>query len=223
MKLVGDNIDFSGIYYIINVITKKIYVGSAVSFRNRFKSHKSLLNRNLHYNKKLQNSWNKYGCECFEFRIIEIVDNKASLIEREQYHIDLNEATKKGYNVSPFAGSTLGVPCKEETKKLFREKSGEKAYWYGKGFTDEHRQNIARRGERNHYFGKHLSKEHKCKIGLAQQGEKGNNAKLTETDVIEIRLKYKTGLYTHQHLADEYGVGRKAITKIINRQRWKHI
>lgn len=36
------------------------------------------------------------------------------------------------------------------------------------------------------------------------------------------REKYTTGKYTHQMLADEYGVSRTTATLIIQNKRWKN-
>lgn len=38
----------SGIYKILNKVTEKFYIGSAVNFRARWTAHKSALNRNDH-------------------------------------------------------------------------------------------------------------------------------------------------------------------------------
>lgn len=54
------------------------------------------------------------------------------------------------------------------------------------------------------------------------RGEDSGAAKITAEDVIAIRRLANTGIY-HRELADMFGIGRKAITKIVNRQRWKHI
>ena len=45
---------------------------------------------------------------------------------------------------------------------------------------------------------------------------RNGNVKLTDEEVIEIRKKYKTGEYTQQRLADEYGVHRSNIGRIVN-------
>lgn len=217
----------SGVYVIINTLTTKKYVGSAAHFQKRFNQHKSLLKRNIHPNIKLQRSWNKHGESAFEFSIVEFVENIKDLLLREQFHIDQFKATKNGnYNINPVAGSSLGRKTKESTKKLISSKlSGNNGYWYGKTFSDEHRKKVgdAERGTKHHYWGKHLSEEHRKKIGFAHQGEKCSNSKIKECDVLEIRSDYSKGNITQQQLADKYGIGRKAITKIINRQRWKHI
>ena len=61
----------SGIYGIFNLINGKVYVGKASNINSRFRSHKSLLNKGVHYNAYLQHSWNKYGKSNFKFDIIE--------------------------------------------------------------------------------------------------------------------------------------------------------
>ena len=55
--------------------------------------------------------------------------------------------------------------------------------------------------------------------GRTAKGEKNANAKLTETDVLEIR--HLTGSYTD--IAREFGVSRPTVTRAIKRETWKHI
>lgn len=55
------------------------------------------------------------------------------------------------------------------------------------------------------------------------KGEQNNFAKLTETQVREIREKYAEGVVTQQKLGDEYGVCQAAIWQIITRKVWKHV
>ncbi|MFS1292022.1 NUMOD4 domain-containing protein [Pseudomonas piscis] len=54
------------------------------------------------------------------------------------------------------------------------------------------------------------------------RGEAISSAVLTEASVVEIRAMAASGHY-HKDIAEIFGVGRKAITKIVNRQRWKHV
>ena len=56
----------------------------------------------------------------------------------------------------------------------------------------------------------------------AARGEAAGNVTLTDAQVIEIRQMAASG-YLHREIAEIFGVGRKNITKIVNRQRWKHI
>lgn len=62
----------------------------------------------------------------------------------------------------------------------------------------------------------------KNKLRINKNGEDHFNSKLNVKKVIEIRLKYKTGLFTLLDLANEYGVGFKNISKIVNNKTWKH-
>ena len=66
----------SGIYIILNKINNKYQVGSSVKLNNRNGQHWSLLRCNKHGNPKLQNAWNKYGEENFEFHVVELVNKK---------------------------------------------------------------------------------------------------------------------------------------------------
>lgn len=161
MKIDDSVKDISGIYKIVNKINGKYYIGSAKNFRVRYRCHKSLLNRNKHYSKHLQNSWNKHGSENFEFIVLEYVDLD-KYIEREQYWIDFYQATNDefGYNLAKFAGSQLGYRHTEETKlKLKRSSSGRSP-------TPETREKL-----RLALIGKPRPEEVKLKIGKSNKGK----------------------------------------------------
>ena len=51
----------------------------------------------------------------------------------------------------------------------------------------------------------------------------GNNCKLTEAEVIEIRRVYALGKYSCRQIADAVGVETTAVNRIVNRRTWKHI
>lgn len=54
-------------------------------------------------------------------------------------------------------------------------------------------------------------------------GEKSPNSKLVESDVLNIRSAYRTGLITQRELGDYYNVDNTTICDIINRRTWTHI
>lgn len=54
-------------------------------------------------------------------------------------------------------------------------------------------------------------------------GEKNPNSKLTESEVQEIRKIYKSGSVTMIQLAEKFGVSRRSISAIVNKDRWKHL
>lgn len=109
----------SAIYSITNRVNGKVYVGSAVSLGRRWRHHRSSLRRNLNRSIYLQAAWNKYGEEAFDFNVIEYVDEAARLIEREQYWIDFLRSAVRGfgYNISPTAGSTLGIKLTDDARR----------------------------------------------------------------------------------------------------------
>jgi group I intron endonuclease len=62
----------SGVYQIRNIINNKRYIGSSArGIYNRWKLHKSTLNRKIHHSILLQRAWDKYGKENFIFEILE--------------------------------------------------------------------------------------------------------------------------------------------------------
>lgn len=98
------------IYKIVNTYNNKLYVGSCIGQYLRKGQHWHKLRKGIHDNSHLQSAWNKYGEDSFIFEVLEHVDNVNSLIEREQYWIDLLDVCNrsKGYNKAPKAGSNLG-------------------------------------------------------------------------------------------------------------------
>jgi len=55
------------------------------------------------------------------------------------------------------------------------------------------------------------------------RGERGGNHVLTEEQVRSIRREYVPGQIRMKDIAIRYGVGWKAIQKIIQRTRWGHL
>lgn len=130
-----------GIYAITNNVSKRVYVGSAISIKHRWKTHKNMLRRAEHPSKLLQASWTKHGEDAFSFSILEPVPSKQELLSREQYWIDrLDSANAKiGFNLAPTAGSQIGFKHSRDSKKKMREaKLGRKVK-----FSSEHRQNLS--------------------------------------------------------------------------------
>jgi group I intron endonuclease len=98
-----------GIYLIKNEKNSKIYIGSTKIFYRRYQRHRKPLLNNIHVNKHLQNSFNKYKDINFTFNIIEIVNDFDKLIEREQYWLDLLQAYNSniGFNNIDVAGPSM--------------------------------------------------------------------------------------------------------------------
>ena len=73
-----------------------------------------------------------------------------------------------------------------------------------------HQDNISHSVRMGNYNGKQL-------------GEKNIRSRLTEDDVVDIRLMFDNGLMTQQELAKAYNVGWSTIHNIVFRLTWTHI
>ena len=103
---------------IKNKKTGQIYIGQSKHIKRRWVDHKYELNRGIHANTFLQNSWNKYGEESFSFSIVEEV-NEDKLDEKEQYWIDYYNT----FNDSNHYNLTSGGDSPEYTWDLRIERS----------------------------------------------------------------------------------------------------
>lgn len=110
----------SGIYEIVNSANGKRYVGSAANMKQRWASHRHLLDAGRHHSVHLQRAWKKHGPGGFVFRALELGVLVEDLILREQHHIN---ALKPEYNIARHAGSALGVRHTAETKAKIGEAS----------------------------------------------------------------------------------------------------
>ena len=54
-------------------------------------------------------------------------------------------------------------------------------------------------------------------------GAKNGNAKITETQVLEIRELYAKGRVSQEEIGKRYGIIQNAVSKIVRRRVWKHI
>lgn len=106
-----------GVYIIRNKINSKIYVGMAIDSNRRLKYHKYSLLGNYHKNHYLQNAWNKYGEESFEFDILEECSEEL-LPAMEHYWATLLNSHNRdfGYNIEPTNPTSIGRVMSEESR-----------------------------------------------------------------------------------------------------------
>ncbi len=79
------------------------------------------------------------------------------------------------------------------------------------------------RGMNNPMFGKCFSKEHKKKMSEKLKGENNPRHKLTEEQVIQIKLLLKEGKLNQQEIADIFNISRKTISNIKIGKTWSYI
>lgn len=63
------------IYGIFNKINNKVYIGQSINVDSRISEHQWMLSKGIHTNSYLQNDWDKYGKDNFEFCILEVLPN----------------------------------------------------------------------------------------------------------------------------------------------------
>lgn len=128
----------SGIYKILNKINGKIYIGSAVNLYKRWIKHKRYAKGNYHHSQAFQRAWNKYGEANFEFLILEIIEDKTKLAEREQIYLDWFTPYNPniGYNICKIGKSHVGLKRSEQARENMRQGQ------LGSIQTFEHRENI---------------------------------------------------------------------------------
>ena len=85
----------SGIYIIRNLVNNKVYIGKSKNVSQRKNAHFNALKLNKHNNQHLQNSYNKYGKDNFQFDILEYCE-ESLLPTREMYFIELH---RNNYNI----------------------------------------------------------------------------------------------------------------------------
>lgn len=122
----SDTLKHNGVYLIHNKFNNKNYVGSTSNLDTRIKTHKHHLAKGCHINRKLQNDYDQYGPDAFEFKILEMDIAKDMLTAYEKYYIYAYDAIVKykGYNeVMPTLNNKkFQIVCKEKKKTNMEEK-----------------------------------------------------------------------------------------------------
>jgi len=170
-----------GVYEIRNTVNNKWYVGSSRNIKSRWATHKYSLRKGRHGNPHLQNAWNKYGEDAFEFNVLLICD----LNNRIYYEQQIKDNLNPDYNYGECVESPIeGRHHTEHTRKLMSI-AGK-----GRKFSIEHRKKIGEANSRriikdstrllrsvlskgNTYCkGRILSDETKRKISESEKGKK---------------------------------------------------
>lgn len=229
-----------GIYCIECIETNVKYIGQTFeNFYRRWIFHKWNLRNGKHSNIYLQNAWNKYGENNFEFYPLESFDmnqkdtiTKSKLDELEQFYIKKYNTFENGFNLTTGGEKCKMSPLSDESKRKIGEKN--KINMLGKKHTEEtkkrmsesHKGYIKTESHRKHLSesltGFIRSEEQKEKCRVANQGSKQKTAKYTEDLIEKIRLDYMNGIKPTE-LSTKYNINRGTIYSIVNNTRWKHV
>lgn len=200
----------TGVYCWLNKVNGKRYVGSsAISLKGRKEGHLKLLRKKGHYNRHLQAAWNKYGEEQFDFDVLCYCEPE-ECVTQEQAWIDHYQAAndKYGYNLSPTAGSVLGVPRPDvvernkqpETVRAFL--NGHKKYMSGIGRLKA--QETMRKLHQQPGFTKRTS-EAAVAASVRKTKEEGRTEKQQEADLINMRKATQASIAKKRRLRELTG------------------
>lgn len=193
-----------GIYCITNIYTNQKYIGRSINIKKRFSKHKRLLRCNIHINKHLQNSWNFYKENTFDFKILLLAEPD----ELERY--------EQKYLNSLDYNSDFNI-CKSSTAPMYKRKHTE----------------ITKQKISNGNLGKKMSQSAKNAISKANSGSKRTEKqksfiserrsyKLSNEDVKRIRKYSKEGL-TSVQIANKYNVSSRHIRNIASYRRRRYV
>ena len=126
LKILNENKHKSGIYFIFNIINRKLYIGSAITNRINVRFRNHLIHGTG--SKIILLAVRKYSLENFVFGILEyfpgfvkkenLDKNHLALLEKETFYI---EKFSPEYNILLNATSSLGYKHTDENKSKMRE------------------------------------------------------------------------------------------------------
>lgn len=189
------------IYKIQNVVTDDIYIGSAVKPKRRKWEHWTMLKKGTHHCKKLQEAWDEFGEDAFEFIELETVDDD-KLLTIEDTYLVVNAGQPHCYNtaLSSLLPSTTQLEVRAKISNTLKEGYSTGEYPHprtGKGHSEETRALISQNrkgkmaGEGHYRYGKTVSDEVRKKIGDTQRGVKKGPRVYTEEGLQKARANMK--------------------------------
>jgi group I intron endonuclease len=164
------------IYRILNVVTDQFYIGSAVKFKRRRWEHWDALKKNAHHCVKLQEAWNEYGADAFEFEVLEEVSD-ADALRIEDTYLAQHAGTAACYNTAtttmqpPSVSNDTREKIRAAMLRLYADPANHPRA--GKTHSEETKAKISaskRANPATPWQGKHRSEETKAKISAAQKG-----------------------------------------------------
>lgn len=206
----------SGVYAIINTVNGNRYIGSSANISQRWNEHKRMLCKNMHHSRHLQNAWNKYGADSFEFSVVEYCETY-QLLDREQFCIDSEKPT---YNVCPVAGSCLGVRHTKESRAHMSEAQKGNAKALGCKRSEETLEKMRAAGKKR----PPISEETRQRMSEAQKGNTngiGNTNLLGHKHSEETKLKMskaQAGHITTEETRRKIGESKKGNKNCLGRK-----
>ena len=229
-----------GVYQIKNIVNSKIYIGSSIDIHTRWKQHLNKLNKNSHTNEHLQNAWNKYGKDNFEFKIVELCDENI-LREKEQFYINKFNCTDDnlGYNIMPTTDmSMLSDETKSKISNTLKGKYVGENCFYSK-LTEQQVKNIINDLIDGKLSNTEISKKYDVNKSVVSsiksghswkyltkdicfpstKGRRNGLNKLTDENIVDVIECINNG-FSDTEIGNKFGVNRKTISDIRNHKTW---
>lgn len=202
-----------GIYCIENLVNHKKYIGQSINIERRWKGHKTELKNHRHFNYHLQQSWNKYGEDNFEFTVIEECIEE-DLDAREIYWIIKYQCADKEYGYNLTDGGSKGRQTEETRIKMSKARIGMR-------FSSEHVEHI-----RQARLGAKSTEATKAKLREIHKnppvGENAPNAKLTNEQAKKIIAMLLEGIRICD-IAKATKISYDVIKAIKQKRSWRHL
>lgn len=180
----------------------------------------------------MQNAWNKYGKEQFEFKILEYCFIE-ELNEKEKYWIDYYQSCDMGYNIRIDPTSNRGIKWSDEHRKKMMNIINDPNGWFKNHSIPYSTLKKAHEATKNKIWTEEERK--RCSIcnkgktvadtsnmKKAQTGENNNDAKLTEKEVEEI-IYLLFCKHTVRAIAKVYKVCESTISAIKHCRSWNNV
>lgn len=138
-----------GIYVVTNKETGKKYVGKSLNIKVRWSRHKYNLRDNIHWNIEMQQDYNFYGDDIFNFEIIHEMPLSTTdevLCEMEVEYIEKLNTFNDGYNETLGGIGNKGRTFSEEARANMG--SGLR----GKNHTEESKASISKNKKKRFYI-----------------------------------------------------------------------
>lgn len=227
-----------GIYRITNIKNGKSYIGkTGVNFGDRWDCHRAQLNGGYHENRHLQNAWNKYGQDSFEFAVVAEVTDVTLLNDLEIYFIKLYKDNGLSYNIldGGDGGFMLGAHLSDDAKSRIGEKN--RANMLGRKASDATRKKMSESQKKRYStwtdkdreeYGKRASEyasgykwkqESKERFSAIQQ-TRPNGAKLSIDDVHRIRYLHEQENKTYREISELLEIPVHNVYMIATYRRW---
>jgi len=181
----------SGIYKIICLENKKVYLGSSHNIKKRISRHYSDLKNSRHHNIYLQRAWDKYGKDSFTYEIVKEVEKEEILKVEDEFLKELD--FDNSFNIAKNACGGDNISNHPNRSEIVKKMTKSLIKRFSNMTSEERKCVYGNSGDKNGMFNKKHSKSTKSLISKNRKGgssyRKGKN--LEECHGLEESLRLR--------------------------------